>query len=184
MEIIEITDKHRKVVAEYAPKQTIGGLTNLSSFDIAKATRQDFQYTGIYGEIAWHEFRYGNLEKLIETLDLKFKELRPLRKGDDGIDDLLTFRNVTKKIDIKTTHWKTEDINHLNLIVPKREYHENTIYVAAYTVGGNRQAPDKIILAGWANNERVTKIWRTDEPDKKCVPVSELRNISLLKQCF
>lgn len=179
-----MTDEYRKIVEEYAPKQTIGGLTNLSSFDIAKATRKDFQYTGIFGEIAWHVFRYGKLDKLIETLDMKYKELRPKRKGDDGIDDLLTFRDITKKIDVKATHWKNEDIGHLNLIVPKREYHENTIYVAAYTIGDNRQNPDKIILAGWANNERVTKIWRQDEPDKRCVPVSELRNMDLLKQCF
>lgn len=184
MEIIEMKQEYRTLVEEYAPKQTIGGLTNLNSHDIAKATRQDFQYTGIYGEIAWHVFRYGKLDKLRETLDQKFKELRPKRKGDDGIDDLLTFRNITKKIDIKATHWRDDNIDHLNLIVPKREYHENTIYVAAYTVGGDRQDPEKIILAGWANNERVTKIWRQDEPDKKCVPVSELRDMSLLKKCF
>lgn len=184
MEVIQVTEAHKKIVEEYAPKQTIGGLTNLSNHDIAKATRQDFQYTGIYGEIAWHEFRYGKLDHLIETLDMKYKELRPKRKGDDGIDDLLTFRNITKKIDIKATHWKTENIDHLNLIVPKREYHENTIYVAAYTIGNSRQDPEKIILAGWANNERVTKIWRADEPDKRCVPVSELREMKLLRQCF
>lgn len=184
--MIEIpnTDEYRKIVEEYSIKQTIGGLTNLSNHDISKASRQDFQYTGIYGEIAWHVFRYNNLNKLIDTLDMKYKELRPLRKGDDGIDDILTFRNLSRKVDVKATHRPSDDIYRLNLIVPKREYHENTIYVAAYTIGPNRQNPNNIILAGWANNERVTKIWRQDEPDKKCVPVSELRDMNLLKQCF
>ena len=184
MEIIKVTDKHREIVNEFAPKQTIGGISRLQSHDLAKASRQDFQYTGIYGEIAWHEFRYGNTDKLIETLKLKFETLRPLRKGDDGIDDLLHFRNITKKIDVKTTHWKDDEIGRLNLIVPKREYHENTIYVAAYAIGDSRQSPDHIILAGWANNERVIQIWRDDEPDKRCVPVSELRKMNVLKQCW
>lgn len=184
MIIIDIKPEHKKIVDEYAPKQTIGGLTNLSNHDISKATRQDFQYTGIYGEIAWHLFRYKNLDKLIETLDTKYKELRPKRKGDDGIDDLLTFRGLTRKIDIKSTHCSNDDIERLNLIVPNREYHENTIYIAAYTIGKSRQNVEKVILAGWANNERVVKIWRLDEPNKRCVPVPELRKMSLLEKCF
>lgn len=181
---IEFKPEYKNIVDEYAPKQTIGGLTNLSSYDIAKASRQDFQYTGIYGEIAWHLFRYNNLDKLISTLDSKYKELRPLRKGDDGIDDLLSFRNSTRKVDIKSTHSVSDNIEHLNLIVPKREYHENMIYVAAFIIGPNRQNPTHAILAGWANNEKITKVWRPDEPTKLCVPVAELRNISSLKKCF
>lgn len=181
---IPVLPEYIAIAEEYAPKQTIGGLTNLNASDIAKASRQDFQYTGIYGEIAHHVVRYSSLTKLKETLDYKYKNLRPARKGDDGIDDLLTFRNITKKIDVKASHWPTNDISHLNLIVPQREYHENTIYIAAFTIGESRTSPTSIILAGWANNERITKIWRPDEPTKRCIPVSELRPMSSLQKCF
>lgn len=181
---IEINSEHKELVSEYAIKQTIGGLSNLDKFDLAKASREHFQYTGLYGEAIWHQFRYGNLDKLRATLDYKFSELRPKRKGDDGIDDEITFRGVTRKIDIKTSHSTSDYIDNLNLIVPKREYHENTIYIAAFTIGKDRVNPEKVILAGWAPNEAVTKIWRDSEPSKLCVPVPELRNLLAFKKIF
>lgn len=184
MEVVKITDEHRQLVSEYAIKQTIGGLTNLSSSDIKKASREHFQYTGLYGEAAWHTFRYGNLDRLKDVLDMKYKICRDNGIGDGGYDDHITKNGHTRIIDIKSSHREFNDIHKLNLIVPKREYHENTIYVAAFTIGKTRVDVDYVILAGWANNERLVKSWRDDEPDKKCVPVSDLRDISLLKKIF
>lgn len=181
---IEITEEQRKLVSNYAIKQTIGGISNLSKIDLEKASREHFQYTGLYGESAWHLFRYKNLDKLKETLDFKNKELKPKRKGDGGWDDEINFRGLSRQVDIKTSHSKSIYLDNLNLIIPKREYHEKTIYVAAFTIGKDRILPDKVILAGWAPNESVTKIWRDDEPNKLCVPVTELRDINNLKKTF
>lgn len=184
MEVIKITDDHKKFVGEYAIKQTIGGRTNLQTNDLAKASREHFQYTGLYGELAWHLFRYGNLDKLKSTLDYKYDYCRTNKVGDGGYDDHLTVGEVTRIIDVKSSHRPVNDIERLNLIIPKNEYHENTIYVAAFSIGPSRVDVNEVILAGWANNERVTKIWRQDEPDKRCVPVTELRNLSALKKLF
>lgn len=184
MEVVEIRQEHRDLVSKYAIKQTIGGFTNLSSSDIKKATREHFQYTGLYGEAAWHTFRYGNLNKLRDLLDMKYEVCRENGIGDGGYDDHITKNGHTRIIDIKSSHREANDVHRLNLIVPKREYHENTIYVAAFTIGKDRINVDSVILAGWVNNERVIKPWRQDEPDKKCVPVSELRDINILKKIF
>jgi len=184
MIIIEITDEQRELVKKYAIKQTIGGLSNLPPSDLAKASREHFQYTGLFGEASWHIFRFGHLNNLINTLDYKNKELASSRRGDGGWDDEITFRNITRQVDIKTSHSTTDYIDNLNLIVPKREYHQNTIYVLAFTIGKSRIEPDKVILAGWVPNESVIKVWRKDDPTKLCVPVSELRNINSLKKTF
>lgn len=181
---IEVTDEQRELVSKYAIKQTIGGLSNLAKSDLAKATREQYQYTGLFGESAWHLFRYGNLDKLIKTLDYKNAELAPQRKGDGGWDDEITFRGITRQVDIKTSHSVSDYVDNLNLIVPKREYHKNTIYVVAFTIGKSRTNPDKTILVGWAPNEAVTKVWRESEPDKLCVPVTELRNLLSLRKTF
>lgn len=182
--IIDVTDEQRELVSKYAIKQTIGGLSNLPKSDLAKASREHFQYTGLYGESAWHMFRYGHLNNLIKTLDKKNEELKPQRKGDGGWDDEITFRGVTRQVDIKTSHSSSDYVDNLDLIVPKREYHENTIYVLSFTIGNNRVAPLKTVLVGWAPNEAVTKVWRESEPDKLCVPVLELRNLLALKKTF
>ncbi len=181
---IDITPEQRALVSKYAIKQTLGGLSNLPRSDLAKASREHFQYTGLYGESAWHLFRYGNLDNLVKTLDYKNAELAPQRKGDGGWDDEITFRGITRQVDIKTSHSSSEYIDNLNLIVPKREYHSDTLYVLAFTIGKDRTNPDKTILAGWAPNEAVTKVWRASEPDKLCVPVTELRNLQYLRKTF
>ena len=153
MEVIKITQEHRDFVAEYAPKQTIGGFSNLSKDDLSKATRHDYQITGIMGELAFALYRYGNYDKLKALLDQKYRELRPARKGDNGLDDIITHNSTTRYIDIKSSHVSNIDkIMHLNLVVPEREYHQKMIYVAAFTIGNNRQEVKEVVLAGWPVN--------------------------------
>ena len=88
MEIIKINKEHKEFIAEYGEYQNIGGLSNLSSSDLKKSSRLGFQYTGLYGELAWYIHRYGSYDKLKKLLDFKFANLRPANKGDGGEDDL------------------------------------------------------------------------------------------------
>src|SRR5271157_1159154 len=116
METITITQEHRDFIAQYAPNQDIGGFSNLSKQDLGKATRHDFQLTGIAGELGFYLYRYGNYDKLKSLLDQKFVELRPARKGDDGLDDIITHNGTTRYIDIKSSHVVNKDkIPYLNL---------------------------------------------------------------------
>ena len=64
MEEVEITKEHQDFVVPYAKGRDLGGFSNLGKNDLQKSTRLDFQYTGLYGELAWYLFRYGNYEKL------------------------------------------------------------------------------------------------------------------------
>ena len=177
-----ITSEHRDFVARYAPGQDIGGFSNLSKNDLSKASRLDFQYTGIYGELAWYLYRYGNLDKLQNLLEQKFRELRPQRKGDDGLDDIVTHNGKTRNIDIKSSYVPNVDkIQYLNLVVPEREYHPDMIYVGAFTVGSDRRNIDQVMLAGWCANEHITRRWKVD-PKKFCVSVQDLRDLSVLKK--
>lgn len=182
METIKITQEHRDFVTKYAPGQDIGGFSNLASKDLGKASRLDFQYTGIYGELAWYLYRYGNYDKLKNLLEYKFAILRPTKKGDNGFDDEITHNGMTRFIDIKSSHVKDiNKITNLNLVIPEREYHEKMIYVCAFTIGPNRERVEEVILAGWCANEQVTKKWFYD-PSKYCVPISDLRKLLALKK--
>jgi hypothetical protein len=187
MQVISMTDEYKEFVNKMAPLQTIGGLSNLDSNDLDKSSRLGFQYTGIYGELAWHLFRRGNFILLQEMLEEKHRTLRPKRKGDDGRDDEITFRGITRKVDIKTSHITDEEqIPRLNLVIPDREYHEMMIYVAAFTIGSDkndRLNVDKVVLAGWCPNEQVKDRWKYDDK-KRAVKVPNLRNLASLKTIF
>ena len=179
---IDVNEEHIKFINKYAEYQTIGGFSNLSKSDLSKASRLNFQKTGVAGELAFYLYRYNSYKKLESILDSKFKNLRPAGKGDGGFDDSLTFNNKTRLIDIKSSHVEDEKkIQYLNLIIPEREFHTNLIYVAAFVVGPNRENPKKVILVGWAINEDVHKRWKYD-PNKYCVPVSDLRDMRELEQ--
>jgi hypothetical protein len=182
--MIEINIESEKfdTIKKYAELQTIGGFSNLANNDLQKASRYDFQITGLSGEIAWYLYRYGSVDKLINLLDYKYQTLRPKNKGDDGHDDIITHNGTSRKVDVKTSHVMDENkISYLNLVIPEREYHTNMIYIAAFAVGVSRDQVKKVILAGWAANEHIQKRWKYD-PKKYCVPVSELKKLEVLKK--
>lgn len=179
---IPISKQDLEFVCKYAERQTIGGYSNLSKSDLSKASRNEFQWTGISAESAWYTYRYGNYDKLRELLDFKFNNLRPQRKGDGGFDDSITYNDKTRLIDIKASHIEnTKRIQYLNLIIPRREFHLNSIYLCAFTVGKTRTEIEKVILQGWVFNEDVHKKWPID-PNKFCVPVKELRPMEEMEQ--
>jgi|ERR1019366_3829932 hypothetical protein len=182
MEIIKINKEHLEFVEKYAHYQDLGGYSNLASNDLNKASRYDFQLTGLLGELAFYLYRYGSYDKLRELLDHKYATLRPAGKGDDGFDDQVTHNGTTRFIDIKSSHVVNADkIPRLNLIVPERELHQKMIYIAAFTIGETRNTVDEVALVGWAANEDIIKKWFYD-PKKYCVPVFNLRNLSSLKK--
>jgi hypothetical protein len=179
---IKINKEHTNIVHKYGICQTIGGYSNLNKSDLSKASRLEYQYTGIYGELAWHLYRRGNTNTLVSLLEHKFATLRPAGKGDNGFDDSITANGKTRLVDIKTSH--VEDIakiQYLNLVIPQREYHQNMIYVCAFTVGKNRSNVDSVILAGWEINECINKRWKYDSA-KWCVPVKDLRQMEELDE--
>jgi|ERR1700722_12258205 len=179
---IPIKQEHTSFIEEFAEKQTIGGFSNLASDDLKKATRLDFQMTGVAAELGWYLYRYNNFDKLKNLLEHKFQTLRPAKKGDGGFDDSITHNNKTRFVDVKSSHVESEDrIKYLNLVIPPREFHQNMIYVCAFCVGKTRQKVDKVILAGWEINECITKKWKYD-PNKYCVPVNELRPMKDLEK--
>jgi hypothetical protein len=178
---ISITEEHKKFIDIYAEKQTIGGFSNLASKDLSKASRNDYQKTGVAGEISWFLFRENKIDRLKEILDFKFKILRPQNKGDNGFDDQITSNGKTRYVDIKTSYTEDEErIKYLNLVIPEREFHQNMIYVCAFTIGESRININKVILAGWAITEDVHKKWKYDAA-KWCVPVSDLRDMKELE---
>lgn len=185
METIKITQEHKDFVAKYAPGQDIGGFSNLSSSDLGKSSRLGFQWTGIYGELAWAIFRRGSLDHLRKLLEMKFRTLRPSGQGDGGFDDEISHNGSTRLIDIKSTHITDEtQIPRLNLVIPEREFHQKMIYVCAFTIGedkNDRLNVDRVILAGWCSNENVVSRWRID-PKKYAVSVPNLRPLSALKK--
>lgn len=177
---ILINEDHLKFVRNYAEKQTIGGFSNLDKDDLKKASRYEYQLTGVVGEVAWNLYRYGSIDKLKDLLDYKFKNLRPQGKGDDGFDDSITYNDKSRYVDIKTTHVADiGKIKYLNLVIPPREYHQRMIYVCAFSVGKDRNIVDKVILAGWKFNEEIIKKWAYDN-SKWCVPVSDLTDMKEL----
>lgn len=178
---IAISEIDREFVDSYAIKQTIGGLSNLDPKDLGKSSREDFQKTGIYGELAHYSHRYGDYGRLKELLDYKFKTLRPKNIGDNGFDDLLEFKGKKRFIDIKTSHCEHESrIPSLNLVIPIRELHNRMIYVAAFAVGKDRRNVEKVILAGWCFTEDIKERWRYDDR-KFCVSVGKLRPMKELE---
>lgn len=177
---IPISKKHIEFVEQYSPGQDIGGFSNLEKKDLAKASRLDFQKTGIQGELSWYIHRYNSIDKLKDLLDYKFTNLRPANKGDDGFDDSITYNNKTRFVDIKTSYCENVDrIKYLNLVVPQREMHKNMIYVCAFSIGKTRGDVDKVILAGWVIEDDIHRRWAYDS-SKWCVPVSELRDMKEL----
>jgi hypothetical protein len=179
---IEILDEHRQFIEEYGPHQTLGGYSNLDPKDLGKASRLEFQYTGIYGELGWYLWRYGSYDKLRNLLDIKVKKCKEAGVGDGGYDDHITCNNKTRLVDIKSSHVSDEDkIPKLNLVVPTREYHQNMIYVGAFTVGPTRKEVKKVILAGWTINENITDTWYYD-PSKYAISIQKLTDLSILKK--
>jgi hypothetical protein len=182
MNIVSITEEHKKFVDIYADKQTIGGLSNLDKKDLEKFSRNDYQKTGIFGELAWYIHRYGSYDKLKALLDYKFENLRPKNIGDNGFDDSITYKGKTRLIDIKSSFIENENkINYLNLVIPDRELHRNMIYICAFTLGKDRRNVDKVILAGWCYSEDIKDRWNYDNK-KWAVPFKKLRPMKELEQ--
>lgn len=179
---VGLNEDHFKLIESRAPSLDIGGFSNLKKKDLSKASRLDYQYTGLYGELAWYLYRYGNYEKFKNILDYKFDVCRKNNIGDSGFDDSITHNNKTRYLDIKSTHVEDEGrIKFLNLVIPPREFHENMIYVCAFTVGRDRKHVDKVVLSGWCINEDVHKKWTYDST-KYCVPIKDLRDITELEE--
>lgn len=182
MIIILPKQEHHALIANHAPNLDIGGFTNLAQKDISKASRLDFQYTGLYGELAWYLYRFGNAEKFKNVLDHKFNTCRKNNVGDAGFDDSITFNNKTRFVDVKSTHIDNQKrIASLNLVIPPREMHDDMIYVCAFTIGKSRRDVDSIVICGWEINECIHKKWKYD-PNKYCVPTNELRPIKDIEQ--
>jgi hypothetical protein len=179
---VALNDNNRSFIKKYANYQNIGGFSNLAKTDLSKASRLDFQMTGVAGEAGWFLYRYNNLDKLTSILDYKFNTLRPIGKGDNGFDDSITHNNKTRYVDIKSSHIENKErIKFLNLVIPQREFHDNMIYVCAFTIGKDRRNVNSVILAGWAITEDVHKKWAYDN-SKYCVPVGDLRDIKELDE--
>lgn len=177
---ISLTEDHFNLIEQRAPSLDIGGFSNLKKADLSKASRLDYQYTGLYGELAWYLHRYGNYEKFKNVLDYKFDTCRKNNVGDSGFDDSITHNNKTRFLDVKATHIEDKKrIPSLNLVIPPREFHKNMIYVCAFTIGKDRRHVDDVFLAGWCITEDIYKKWKYDDT-KYCVPVSDLRDIKEL----
>ena len=177
-----LNQDHFKLIEARAPSLDIGGFSNLKKQDLSKASRLDYQYTGLYAELAWYIHRYGNSEKFKNVLDFKFATCRKNNVGDSGFDDSITHNNKTRFLDVKATHVEDEGrIKFLNLVIPQREFHQNMIYVCAFTVGKDRRNVEKVVLSGWAITEDVHKKWPYDNM-KYCVPIADLRDIKELDE--
>src|SRR5271170_1819614 len=151
---IALNEEHLKFIEGRAPSLDIGGFSNLKKKDLSKASRLDYQYTGLYGELAWYIHRNGDYNKFKTILDYKFDMCRKNNVGDSGFDDSITHNNKTRFVDIKSTHIEDEKrIPYLNLVIPPREFHKNMIYVCAFTVGKDRRKVDKVVLTGWCIDE-------------------------------
>lgn len=184
MIVIPVDQEIKDLVEQYSPQQDLGGFSNLKKADLSKASRLEFQFTGLYGEAAWYRYHYNNLEPLKQLLDQKNLEYQNSKKGDNGKDDVITVKGITRYLDVKTTH--VDDINkikRLNLVIPPRELHSQQVYVAAFTVGStkDRDSVTDVVLAGWCLTEDVKERWVYD-PVKWAVKVPALRNVkSLIK---
>jgi hypothetical protein len=177
---INVKNKFSDFLEEYSKKLDLGGFSNLAADDLGKASRREYQETGLWGEIAVSMYRYGNIDQMKINLDKKLEFYYKTGKGDSGKDDVVIYNNKTRFLDVKASHTSSEEkINYLNLVVPQREYHQNMIYVAAFTLGKSRTEIDDVVLAGFCFNEDIHKRWKYDE-SKMCVPVNELRKMEEL----
>ncbi len=184
MKIIDINKEHISFVESQAPRLDIGGFSNLATNDLSKASRLEYQYTGLYGELAWYLYRYKDHKKLKELLDYKYENCRKNGIGDSGFDDSISSNDKTRFVDIKTSHVKSiEKIPYLNLVIPQREYHENMIYVCAFSIGENRKEVNKVAIAGWCINEDIKERWKYDT-NKYCVKVNDLRPLIKIEKYF
>lgn len=181
---IKIDDKYKSFLDEYSTKLDIGGRSNLSNSDLAKASRKEYNYTGLYGELIYRLFMYGTADDLPSIIDKKIEHYNATGLGDNGKDDEITYKNYTRIVDIKSSHTENENrIKNLNLIIPSNEYHPNQkmIFVAAFTVGKKRMEVEKAILAGFSYTEDIFRKWKFDK-SKFCVEVKELRDMMRLKE--
>lgn len=179
---VDVKDKYNDFIEEYSKKLDLGGFSNLSAGDLGKASRENFQKTGLYGEAAHFQYRYGGIEKLRSNLDKKLEHYYKSGLGDAGKDDEITFNNKTRYIDVKTSHITDKGkIQYLNLVVPQREMHENMIYIAAFAYGKDRSNVEEVILAGWVINEDITERWFVDKV-KWAVKVRDLRGMEELEK--
>ena len=179
---INIPSKYNTFIQEYSKKLTLNGFSNLNSNDLSKASRGDFQKTGLFGEIAFKIYKSGDATDLKNLIDKKLEHYNKTGKGDDGFDDSITYKGITRLVDVKTSHTDNENrINTLNLVIPEREKHSNMIYVCAFTIGKTRIDIDKVVLAGWCYTHDIKKRWTIDV-NKWAVPVKELRPMSELEK--
>jgi hypothetical protein len=178
---IVIDEKYNSFIEEYSKKLDLGGYSNLNKTDLGKSSRRDFQKTGLFCELSWNLHRYGNIDLMHSRLDNKLEHYKKSGKGDNGVDDTISYQGKERIIDIKGSHCQdAERIKYLNLIIPQRERHENQkmIFIAAFTIGTDRSTIDKVVLAGWTYGEDVVSRWRVDE-SKWAV---EVRNLSDMKE--
>jgi len=179
---IKVSNEMKEIANTYAPELNIGGRSNLSKERLAKVPRLEFQYTGLYGELAWYQYRYNDLSKFIEVQEQKNSVIKK-GKGDNGYDDKIFF-DKDRLIDIKTSHiLDDKKIKTLNLIVSPNEYHENSIYISAFAIGKDRINVDEVVLQGYALSEDITERWFIDKT-KYAVKVSKLKDIKDLYEKF
>jgi len=182
MKKIVITNEHKQIVKEYAPGLDIGGFSNLSKADLNKSSRLEYQYTGLYGELAWYIYRYGEVgvDKFIATQTVKNSTIKP-GQGDGGYDDRIQF-DISRLIDVKASHVIEESkIQYLNLVIPPRELHNDSLYIAAFTIGKDRINVDEVVLAGYVLSENVKDKWKYDNY-KFAVAVKNLSNLDELNE--
>lgn len=178
---INIPEKYNSFIDEYSKKLTLNGFSNLNEMDLSKSSRTDYQITGLYGEISFRIYRYGDADNLKSLVDKKLDYYKRTKQGDNGYDDEIIYNDKKRFIDVKTSHTDSEDkISRLNLIIPPRELHQDMIYVCAFTIGKNRRDINFVILAGWALTEDIKKKWGYDDT-KFCVPVKDLRDMKELE---
>jgi hypothetical protein len=181
MEIINLPKDVIEFINSQGSRFDIGGFSNLNKNDLNKATRHDYQLVGLGGEASWFLRRDGNIERWKKMLDMKYAHWEKTGKGDDGIDDIFYQDGIRKGIDVKTSHVEDiKKIQYLNLIIPKREFHDNRIYVAAFTIGPARNNFKHVALVGWIASHEIDDklLWKGDPSGKKYgIPMSKLHKL-------
>lgn len=187
MIVIQVDDEIREFVTRWAPVDTVNGFSNLSKEDLGKATREEYQFTGLYGEAAWYRWRHGaaGLQKLNALKEIKTEVWKTEKKGDGGEDDRIALRDgVERLLDVKTSYQGKYPLERLNLVVPKKEFHEGTVYVAAFIQGHSRKEIEQVAIAGWCLSDDVKlHLWRYDTA-KYGVPVPRLTPIESISKYF